>query len=128
MIISIMEFVLGLIISVIALIVSGFGVFYAKKQVDLAKQTKGDTKKLLEKIDQKTDEIKRSAETTEKNVNEQIKTLLKNFDPSVQAQNKMMENLGPALMGQIFSSPAIQDKLANEITKSFGADGDTTER
>jgi len=108
------------VVAFIALIAALWQGMLSKQQLELARTTKTETEKLLDKIDRKTDEIKKSAEATETSMKEQVNSLLKNFDPSVQAQNKMMENLGPSLMGQIFNSPAVQAKLAEEIGKSFG--------
>lgn len=116
--------VAAIIIAFVALGVAFWQGIMSKNQLDLAKSTKSETEKLLEKIDRKTDEIKRLAETTEANTREQVNTLLKNFDPSVQAQNKMLESVGPALLQQLFGSSLIQQKFEEEIKNSFGKSSD----
>lgn len=107
---------LGIIISsilgVVAITIAIIGVKYAKDQVALAKSTKSQTEKLLEKIDKKTDEIKSVSENTQKSIDDQISTLLKNFDPKVQTENKMME----AFLGAAVSDP----NMLKEVLKMAG--------
>lgn len=111
-----MGIIISSVLGIVAIIVAMFGVKYAKDQVNLAKKTKSETEKLLEKINKRTEEIKKISEDTKKSIDEQINTVLKNFDPKVQSESKMME----AFLGAAINDPAVLKevlKMASEQEK-----------
>jgi uncharacterized protein HemX len=115
-----MEILVSSIIGILALVVAIAGVMYAHQQVQLAKSTKTETEKLLERIHKKTEDIKKISEDTQKSINEQINTILKNFDPKVQSESKMMESLAPAMLQMAIQDPqkfADLNKMFNQGNK-----------
>jgi uncharacterized membrane protein YhiD involved in acid resistance len=110
------DIIISSIIGVLALCVAVAGVMYAKKQFDLSKTTKTETEKLLDKIDRRTEEIKKISEDTQKRIDDQINGILKNFDPKTQTENKMME----AFMGAAISDPKMLSQVLEMAKNQSG--------
>lgn len=110
-----MEYI-GIIIAVLALIVSFWQGWLSKQQLDEAKSTKKDTEELLDEIKTKVNKVETISDETRKDVKEQIAKLIDKQDenmkillesPAKSDQNQMIMQF----MSQAMSNPDMFNKI-----------------
>lgn len=89
----------------------------ASEQLQQSKSTNDDTKRLLEEIKKQVLEIQRISEETKKDIEGHITKIveshLKQFDPTVKAQQQMAE----PMMNMLFSNPEQFVKMTEAFSK-----------
>ena len=104
------EFVVSLLISIVAVGVAFWQVSISRAQLREAKTTKSDTEKLLAEIRTSVNRIEISSEETRKRVNDQVDKLIDKQDENMKRlldspKEKSQSDLLMALIPEIFKSP-----------------------
>lgn len=94
----------------LAIILSLYAIYYAKKQVDLANAAHTYNQEVLE-------EIKKQAPGTQQNLKEEMSAILSDFESKIQSQNKMMEAAVPSLLQMMVEEPDKFTQFMNAAEK-----------
>lgn len=103
-------------IAVVALGVSFWQAFLSRQQLEQAKETKGDTEKLLSEIKNKVNKIESISDETRKDVKEQVSKMIDKQNEHIQSlletpQKSEQNQMIMQLLGPMLSNPDNFEKL-----------------